>query len=331
MLTAGHRSICIPAHTLFLWGGAGGILALAADLLITEERFPVIWQRNVALLFLLSVVLSGVALADFGFTRQRLQARDESLSFVHAQITKVWWLLIGMGVLFTFATGVYGGSYMVFGVWLVLIGLGLYVHGLFSDQILEWVGILIILLGIGSMLPQLGYLPAKWLTASVLGLGFPALVLMLGRGTQWPLAKKLNALGLWLLWVAIPPALGYYTCERIVEPVGPVISLSAFGRQSPAPAEQIIQIPSGTISPLKIRMQSNLLHTDEQSELPMRLTQPLQISMINGVPDGRFRAGDGEWKRGRFDIMVSVEKMAVDIQPGKAPALVIDMQLQSGK
>jgi hypothetical protein len=80
--------------------------------------------------------------------------------FVQAQITKVWWLLIGMGVLFSFAASVSGGAaMMVFGIWLLLVGLGLglYIHGLFSDQMLEWAGALVIALGetpAGNLCPR---------------------------------------------------------------------------------------------------------------------------------------------------------------------------------
>src|SRR6185295_3361336 len=134
------RSIRLQRHSLMLWGLAGAILCLATEHVITPERFPVHWQRSVALLLFLGIVLSGVAIADFWYTRYRIEARDESLPFVQAQVTKIWWLLIGMGVLFTFASSFFGGGQMVFVIWLVLFGLGIYVHGLFSEQILEWAG-----------------------------------------------------------------------------------------------------------------------------------------------------------------------------------------------
>ena len=130
MLAAGHRSIRLQRHSLLLWGIAGGILCLGTEHVITFERFPEHLQRAVALLLFLGIVISGVAIADFWYTRHRIEARDESLPFVQAQVTKVWWLLIGMGVLFTFATAFFGGGQMVFVIWLVLFGLGIYVHGL---------------------------------------------------------------------------------------------------------------------------------------------------------------------------------------------------------
>src|SRR5712671_7032548 len=126
MLTAGHRSIRMQRHSLILWGATGGILCLATEHIITPARFPVHWQRAVAVLLFLGIVLSGVAIVDFYYTRYRIRARDESVPFAQAQVTKVWWLLMGMGVLFTFSTSFFGGGYMVFVIWLVLFGLGIY-------------------------------------------------------------------------------------------------------------------------------------------------------------------------------------------------------------
>jgi len=132
MLAAGHRSIRLQRHSLLLWGITGGVLCLGTEHVITPERFPGLLERAAAVLLFLGIVLSGVALADFWYTRHRIEAREESLPFVQAQVTKVWWLLIAMGVMFTFATAFFGGGQMVFVIWLVLFGLGIYVHGLFS-------------------------------------------------------------------------------------------------------------------------------------------------------------------------------------------------------
>ena len=118
MLSAGHRSIRMQRHSFILWGITGGILCLATEHIITPARFPVHWQRAVAVMLLLGIVLTGVAIADYYYTRYRIRTRDESLPFAQAQLTKVWWLLVGMGVLFTFGTHFFGGGYMVFVIWL---------------------------------------------------------------------------------------------------------------------------------------------------------------------------------------------------------------------
>lgn len=313
MLTAGHRNICLRSHTLFLWGITGGILCLSMDAILTPERFPDMWLRHLALLFLLTVVLSGVALADYGLTRHRLQERDESLSFTQAQITKVWWLLIGMGVLFSFAAGLYGGGLMVYGIWLLLTGIGLYVHGLFSDKVLEWAGALVIALGAAALVLHLGYLPVKWLAASVFGIGMPALTLILDRGSEHPWPARMARLGLWLGAVMVAPAIGYYSFDRAVAPVG----------------GQVLEFPAGTVIPFKVRMKSDALQSKPDAELPLVLSQPLRVSMDGNKPDGRFQLQGQDWKRFPYDVRIRMDGLAAEMEPGKSPVIIIDMQVET--
>ncbi len=317
MLTAGHRNICLRPHTLFLWGIAGGVLCLSMDSILTPQRFPEVWLRHLALLFLLTVVLSGVALADYGITHYRLRERDESLSFVQAQITKVWWLLIGMGVLFSFATGIYGGGAMVYGIWLLLIGVGLYVHGLFSERTLEWAGLLFIALGVGALLPQVCYLPAKWLAASAFGLGMPALGLILDRGAAGGSKVRLLRLGAWLCAVLALAAIGFLVFDRTPAP------------SEMNPNERVLDFPAGTMVPLKIKMVSPVLRMDSEAELPMTLLQPLQVALTGGKADGRFQLQDQGWQRMPYDLHIRIDGFAAEFVPGKSPAVIVDMRVDS--
>ena len=133
MLSAGHRNLRVERHSLVLWGVGCGGLILASNHIFTAEQYPDLKQRAFAWLILLTLAVSGIALLDWHLTRQVKQARDETWSFIHQQVLKVLWLLMAVGVLLTFATFFFGGSYMIFASWVVLVGLGLYVHGLFSE------------------------------------------------------------------------------------------------------------------------------------------------------------------------------------------------------
>lgn len=313
MLAAGHRNICLRSHTLLLWGVTGGILCLSLDDILTPERFPDMWLRHLALLFLLTVVLSGVALADYALTRHRLQERDESMSFTQAQITKVWWLLIGMGVLFSFASGMYGGGAMTYGIWLLLGGIGLYVHGLFSDQVLEWAGAVIIALGAGALVLRIGYLPMKWLTASIFGIGLPALSLILDRGATRPALVKIARLAAWLGAVLLAPALGYYGIDRTVAPAG----------------ENVLEFPAGTVIPFKLHLKSDTLHAGPDAQLPMTLSQPLRVAVDGSKPDGRFQLQGQDWMRFPYDVRIRVDGFSAELEQGKSPAIIVDLQVDA--
>ena len=86
----------------------------------------------------------------------------------------------------------YGGGYMVCAVWLVFLGVSLYLHGLFSEELLEWAGLLTIALGIVSLLARLPYDSMRWVAAAVFGLGLPMLSLMLDHGRHRPASLRLG-------------------------------------------------------------------------------------------------------------------------------------------
>lgn len=210
MMSSGYRCIRIERYSLILWGVTGGFLCLFTDVLFTSEKFPGLASRITVRMLFHAVVLSGVAIADFHYLRHRFRAKGESFPFVHAQICKVWWLLLAMGVLFTFGSGCSGNSYMIFGVWLLLVGLGLFMHGLFSEQMLEWAGLMIMLLGICPLMLRVDFDLTKWIAASAFGLGMPALTFMLDGGKARSLPRRLYQSALWLLLVLGPPLAGWW-------------------------------------------------------------------------------------------------------------------------
>ena len=92
--------------------------------------------------------------------------------------TSLSWLMMGLAALTTFATFFYGGGYMICAVWLVFLGLSLYVHGLFSEELLEWAGLLTMLIGISSLFAKLPFETMRWVAAAVFGIGLPLLALL---------------------------------------------------------------------------------------------------------------------------------------------------------
>jgi len=170
MLSAGQRNLRIERHSLLLWGASSGGIILFSNHILTPEQIQAPGVRAMAWLILLVLSVSGIGLLDWHLTRRAKNARDEAWSFIHRQVLKVWWLVMSIGVLLTFAMFFYGGGYMVFAAWVVLAGLGLYVHGLFSEELLEWTGALIIAIGIGMLAFTLNPVVSRWVAASTLGL-----------------------------------------------------------------------------------------------------------------------------------------------------------------
>jgi hypothetical protein len=325
MLAAGHRSIRLQRHSLMFWGTTGGILCLATEHVITPARFPGHLERALALLLFLGIVLSGVAIADYCYTRYRIEARDESLPFVHAQVNKVWWLLIGMGVLFTFATSFFGGGYMVFGIWLVLFGLGIYIHGLFSEQMLEWVGVMMILLGIGALALPAPYVATQWLAASAFGLGMPLLTTMLDRGASKSAWIRAGQSVLWLAIVLAPPVLAYQWWKSQQLPAAPRMSLESFMRQAQPEATAIVALPAGTTVPLKVRIGGGIVQDDAEMTLPLTLARPLDVVVVDGKPNGQFRVAEGTWKQRAPSLWIQHVQLGGTLAPDRGPAASVSL------
>jgi hypothetical protein len=327
MLAAGHRCIRMRRHSLILWGLAGGVLCLATEYIITPARFPEHWLRALALLLFLGFLLGIVAAVDYRYTRHRVSRSDESLPFVEQQVRKVLWLLVAMGIAFTFATAFFGGGYMKFIVWLVLFGLGIYVHGLFSEQILEWVGIAMIVLGVAALVLSVPYLLTQWLAASAFGLGMPLLSTMLDRGHARSGPVRLAQCALWLAVVLAPPALAYQWWKSRDLPAAPLMSLDAYRRQSSSPAAAVVALPAGTRVPLKVRIGGGVVEDNREMILLLTLARPLELSTRDGKTDGLFREAGGEWKRRAYDLWVRAVEMEGTLTPSAGPTASLKFDL----
>lgn len=207
MLSAGQRNIRVEKHSLILWGLTTGFLLFLRDDLFNNAQFPARAMQAIAWLILLIIVISGVSLLDWHLTRQVKQARNEAWSFIHRQVLKVTWLLMSIGTLYTFASAFLGGANLTVSVWLVLCGIALYVHGLFSEELLEWIGVCIIGIGIGVLLLRLEYTHIKWIAAATTGIGLPLLAYMLDHGLARSVRFRLTQTLTWLACVLTLPVL----------------------------------------------------------------------------------------------------------------------------
>lgn len=317
MLSAGHRNLRIERHSLILWGIAFGGLIFFSNRILTIEQFPDVTRRAIAWLILLTIVVTGVSLLDWQLTRSAKQARDEAWSFIHRQVLKVWWLLMSLGVLMTFAMFFYGGGYMIFSVWLVLAGLGLYVHGLFSEELLEWTGALIIAIGISMLAFRLDYLAIQYVAASTLGLGLPLLAAMLDRGRERTFLLRLLQSTGWLLFVLTPPLLAQNHASAL--PDAPVVSLDEFNKQPLS--QQIVMLPEGSTIPLKIEVTGDVFRANPNATLPLILNEPLEIMMNNGEPTGDWRFPGGNWALARNSQWIRIPWIRAGINPRSGPQI----------
>jgi hypothetical protein len=199
---------------------------------------------------------------------------------------------------------------MVYASWVVLVGLGLYVHGLFSEQLLEWVGALVIAIGIAMLAMRLSYSDLQWMSASALGLGLPLLSLMLDRGRERAAKVRLLQSAGWLLCVLIPPLVAHQFNAVETFKEAPVVSLEEF-RQQPG-ARQAVILPVGMTIPVRVDVSGNIFRASEDVTFPLVLNEPLVIMMDNGLPTGDVRTPGERWMRWQDSLLIHIPRITAE-------------------
>lgn len=332
MMASGQRNLRMERWSLVLWGLAGGLLFLSSESILTPTQLPDLQQRALAWFLLIAVVLASVGTADWHLTRRAKRARDEVWSFIHRQVLKVLWLLMGIGALLTFAVFFYGGGYMLYTAWLVLLGTGLYVHGLFSEEMLEWAGALIILMGIAMLATQQSAENLKNIATSVFGIGLPVLALMLDHGRVRSKAfRAAQALGWASLVLGIPWLVAHWSLPAQVEQ-GPAITVQEFQRLTTAgdsaKGSQAISLPAGTAVPVHIEIAGNLFESSATHlVLPLVLKQPMELWMVDGKLTGAARVPGAAWSKGP-ETRITIPWVRGEISPQTGPQLKASMTVQ---
>lgn len=330
MLSVGHRNLRIERHSLLLWGVPAGLLFVISDSILTPEQVPALEQRALGWLALLTVVLGAIGGIDWWWTRQVKAARDEAWSFIHRQVQKVWWLLMGLATLCTFGMFFFGGGYMVCAVWLVVLGLGLYLHGLFSEELLEWVGVTIIVLGIGSLFAQLPYETMRWIAAAAFGLGLPLLAMMLDRGRHRAMPVRLGQLLVWLLSVLALPLWLEAQARHAELPEEAAISLEDFQRNGGASGGfGIVNLPAGTRVPVEVDVAGDIfINSREKAVLPLTLARPIELLMVNGKLTGANRFSGEAWQPARQARWITIPFLKAELTADKGPFISTKLIVQ---
>lgn len=332
MLAAGHRNLRIERHSLPLWGIPAGLLWALSEFILTPEQLPDLTQRALAWLMLMATVLATVGTLDWYWTRQTKAARDEAWSFIHRQVIKIWWLMMGLATLATFAMFFYGGAYMVCAVWLVCLGIGLYVHGLFSEELLEWAGLLAMLIGIGGLVAQFPYETMRWIAAAVFGIGLPLLGLMLDHGRHRPALFRLGQMLLWLSAVLIGPLLIETTAHREGIPDTRAVPLAEF-RADPRAREgsRIVAIPAGTAIPIELELGGDLFVGNAgKPGVTLNTAQDIELLVRNGELTGDVRLAGGDWQQSRRVRWISIPWLKATLTPAQGPLVTGSLIVQIG-
>ena len=316
MLAAGHRCVHLEKHSFLLWGIVGGVLCGGTQSVVNVEHFPDFRQQALALISWLSFWLITVGLLDYFLTKRVKQDRDETLPFAQAQMTRAWWMLLSMGTLGSFSMYFYGGGAMIYVLWIVVLGLGLYLFGLFSQPLIEWIGLAMIVLGIVGPATGLPFGMTRWLATSCFAIGLPLAGWLASRVDDRRLVPRCLALGVWLAIVVEIPVLLTSTFLTTIAPATPSIPLANF---HPIAGEQVVSLPLGIPVSLQISLESPLLAAPVDKSLPMTLTRSLDIALQNGMPEGRYRIGGDRWANIHDGLLqLRIDRLQPAIENGTA-------------
>ena len=330
MMEGGQHSVKMERHTLLIWGITAAVLILITDLIFNRETISTKWVLIASQTAFISVILFAAGYYDIKLTRKVRIQRDESLSFIQLQLTKVWWFFVGLIVLLNVGMNFFGGGYMFYGLTLSLIGMAFYVQGLFSAQMLKWVGSMLILLGLASIALNLHFLATKWLAAGAFGLGMPMLAFILDKPITHSSGLKRIAISLaWFVIVIIPSTLAYHYELGFDPGELPVRTLQEYNKLSAEESaqQQIIKIPSGTEIPVNIEMDGNVVESKAAKALSIRLTKDLDVVINKGNTNGRFKIGDSEWKNRIYHLAIMDFKMKSVVEQDKGASVNLGFRL----
>lgn len=329
MLASGHASVHLERHTFLLWGLSAAFLILAVPELFSQERFTDPFERLVWQNGFISLVLIGTGYLDYRWTDQQRRARDESLSFVQRQITKVWWMLIALVVVINIGMNLYGGGSLFYGITLVLIGIGIYVHGLFSRQMLTWGGGLMMMLGLVLLVTTPEIEQQEWVAASAFGIGLPTLSILVNRTAVTTGRRELFLSLFWLGLVLSPASIAINLSSQTSYTGWPVVSLEDYLMGSPPRDGEglIVTLPAGTQVPLKIKLEGDTFIPTNQAVLQMQVIRPVSIPVSAGEVENRLRIGQGRWKSG-YDYRVRDWQVKSRLSPENGPEMELSLKLQ---
>lgn len=328
MMAAGHQSVRMERHTLLLWGIAAALLILFVDVLFSPETFPLRWQRTLGSTSFITVILVAIGVWDFKLTRQRRCARDETISFVQAQVTKVWWLLIGLIVVINVGMNFFGGGFLFYGLLLGIMGIAFYVQGLFSQQMLSWIGILLLAMGFFMVALGVPLVMQKWMTASVFGLSLPLLAYVIDKpAVHQGFNRRLGVSAAWLL-LALLPTMILAQWDKANIPQGQRLTLNEYsGQKLKKEGELVVQLPAGTPVPVHLVLKGNLIDDYKTVTIPILLSRPVELALTEGELDGRYRIDEGKWVKRRSAFFLRAEKVEARLEPESGFSVLFDAQL----
>jgi len=330
MMSTGHKSVRIESHTLVIWGVTAAVLILFVDDIFSHQNISDPVARALSMNLFIASILTLVGIIESRMTRSKRDARDESLSFVQMQLSKVWWLILGLIVIINLAMQFFGGGYMLYSLTMALMGMALYIQGLFSRQMLAWAGVGMILLGLVTLATKLPLQLIEWIAVFCFGIGWPLLAWAINhQKINKSMIQRLIFTLIWLAVIIIPAyAVTLLASEPDYELVKNTISLNDYKKLQKSPEKkQIISLPAGTVIPVNLNIGGGLVNVSKQMPLILTLATEIKIEVQNGSPTGRFKLKNTDWKIFKYDFRLRITRFLSSLKPKQGPGITVDTRI----
>ena len=209
MLTAGRHAVLVEPHTFVVWGLAGALWLIFNRHLFSAANFPDLQLRALLEEFSVAAAIALTAVLDLFLTKRLRRQRDESYTFVQRQLGKLSLLLAAVGVAAALGVWFHSWGPVIFVLWTAIVGMVLFIHGLFSEQSLEWAGLAILAAAIAATALHVSFEGTRWLLVATCGLGLPTLGLLQRRLASWALLMRLLVVLGWTCGVCVAAFLAY--------------------------------------------------------------------------------------------------------------------------
>ena len=299
MLEKGHQSIQLEKHTLALWG-----ITIALLIVFLEWTFrlpfyyawiPSDWlERQLVKVAIVAGTLSVVIWLDTLLTSYARKKRDQSVSYIQQRLRHIYWMMVAFFVLFILGTLFYGGTDMIYGMGIIIVGMAFYIQGLFSAQMLRWCGSVIILSGILCVLFD-SPLTQMCLAISIFGLGFPLLGWVITRKPEnKPFSKIILATTIWGLSIVLATWglnswFGYHENSNVK-----TVSYENFRLGKTENEEFLVDIPAGTIIPILVNLETNLTNYPARARMELKLAEDMQLAVDKNL-NQFLKYGENPW------------------------------------
>ena len=188
-----------------------------------------------------------------------------------------------------------------------------------------------VLLGLFSMAMRFSFMTVEWLTVAIFGIGFPALAWLLSwRPQRFRKNYRLVFSIIWLSIIALPTYALDQLNQRHAVPVVPIEMLQDYLSQTDKKSPtHIVRLPAGTTVPLQVRIHSNVLAQDTSGTISLLLTQPLDLVLENGKPNGQYRVAAGKWNDQRYKFMVTNVQIDSSLMHEEGPKVNVSFDIET--